>query len=100
MNKTVAQPKTPIAKGGSDQPEFELTAYQRNLFLSTAFSMSWQLAIVVLAPIFGGYKLDEYAQSSPVWTIVGFVIAVIGAGAVVWRQAKLLSPPPAKEKRR
>ena len=54
--------------------------------------MSWQLAIVVLAPIIGGFKLDEYFNILPVGTIVGFMLAMTGMSVVVWRQFQLLTP--------
>jgi len=34
------------------------------LFNSAAIGMSWQLAVVVLVPIVGGYKLDQRFHSS------------------------------------
>jgi F0F1-type ATP synthase assembly protein I len=55
------------------------------LFNSAAIGMSWQLAVVVLVPIFGGYKLDERVHSSPLWTLVGLALAMIGMILVVRR---------------
>jgi F0F1-type ATP synthase assembly protein I len=69
-------------------------ARARGEFLSAALSMSWQLAVVVLLPLLGGHALDNHFRSSPVWTIVGFVIAVLLGGVVVWRSAQLASPNP------
>jgi F0F1-type ATP synthase assembly protein I len=71
-------------------------AADRATFLAAATSMSWQLAIVVLVPILGGFKLDEVLDWSPVLTIAGFVLAMIGMGLVVWRQLQLNSPPITK----
>ncbi len=50
----------------------------------TALNMSWQLAIVVLAPVFAGVQLDKHFGTS-VWTFVGLGLALIGSGAVMWR---------------
>lgn len=47
--------------------------------------MSWQLAIVVLIPVIGGFKLDQHFNTSPLWTIVGFLIAIGGMVIVVKR---------------
>ncbi len=47
-------------------------------FLSSALSMSWQLATIVLLPVLGGFALDGQLDSSPLWTVVGFVIALGG----------------------
>lgn len=55
-------------------------------------NMSWQLAIVVLVPIIGGFKLDTTFGSTPALTIVGFFIAMGGMGLVVWRQLQIFTP--------
>lgn len=57
--------------------------YQRGLFVSLALKMSWQLALVVVVPIVGGYKLDEYLHISLVWTIVGSGLAALGVFALL-----------------
>lgn len=62
-------------------------------FLLAATNMSWQLAIVVLVPIIGGFKIDQHLHDSlPVGTILGFILAMIGMALVVWRQLQLFSP--------
>lgn len=60
--------------------------------MMAALNMSWQLAIVVLVPILGGYALDMRFNSLPLWTATGFVLALLSMVAVVWRQYKLFSP--------
>ena len=63
--------------------------------------MSWQLAIVVLVPIIGGFELDQKLNTLPALTIVGFVVAMVGMGAVVWRQLQIFAPPlPSSKGRR
>lgn len=64
------------------------------VFLAAAFNLSWQLAIVVLVPIFAGYKLDQHFNALPVFTVVGLVVAMFGTAAVLRRQLQLLGPPP------
>lgn len=54
-------------------------------FVNASLNMGWQLAIVVLIPIVGGYKLDTHFKSSPLWTIVGFVIAMLGTFFIIKR---------------
>jgi F0F1-type ATP synthase assembly protein I len=61
-------------------------------FFSAAMNMSWQLAIVVLVPIIGGFELDKKLNMLPLLTITGFVLAMVGMGLVVWRQMQLFSP--------
>ena len=50
-----------------------------------ALNMTWQLALVVLIPIVGGFKLDQHFNSSPVFTLIGVVITILGV-VVVLRQ--------------
>ena len=52
---------------------------------AAAFGMGWQLALVVLLPIFGGYKLDESMASAPVWTVVGLLVSMVGSILVIRR---------------
>ncbi len=52
-------------------------------FLSAAFSLSWQLAIIVLLPVIGGYKIDEHFRKTPMFTVIGFVIAIVGVVLVL-----------------
>lgn len=94
MSKT-AQPATrPTATPGGR----ETTAHGSNTrreFLVSAGTMSWQLALVVLVPLYAGSRLDQRLHSSPVWTLIGFVVAMIGTAVVVGYQLKRLTPPPA-----
>ena len=69
-------------------------------FVSLALNMSWQLAIVVLVPVIGGFELDKKLDILPALTIVGFIVAMAGMAAVVWRQLQLFAPPPASPQKR
>jgi hypothetical protein len=60
--------------------------------LGATLSMSWQLALVVLIPIVGGFELDKKLHTLPILTIVGFVLAMAGMSLVVWHQLQLLAP--------
>ena len=64
----------------------------RQTFIMAALNMSWQLAIVVLVPILLGFKLDKHLDSLPLWTGIGFIVAMAGMAVVVWRQLKMFSP--------
>jgi hypothetical protein len=57
-------------------------------FLLAVLDMSWRLAIVVLLPIIGGYKLDQFLGTLPALTIIGFVVAMSGMAYVMWRAIK------------
>jgi F0F1-type ATP synthase assembly protein I len=76
--------KTSTATGGTKtKPQDSATAKQ--LFIAAALSMSWQLAVVVVVPIVGGYELDLHLGSAPVWELIGFVVALLGFFGVVHR---------------
>lgn len=48
----------------------------KQLFISSALTMSWQMAIAVLVPIVGGYYLDQYFKTTPLITLLGMVAAL------------------------
>ena len=54
------------------------------MFVGMALDMSWKLALVVLVPIVGGYEIDSHTGTTPVVTIVGFVLAMLGVAYVMW----------------
>lgn len=64
---------------------FDEVMYQRNLFMSMALDMTWQLALVVIAPIVGGYVLDQHYHKAPWLTLAGFAVAAVGVFAVLSR---------------
>jgi F0F1-type ATP synthase assembly protein I len=96
MKETTAPTKTPSPKSKPPQTDFSLgkTKGPRAEFMAAALTMSWQLAIVVLVPIVGGFELDKKLKSAPVLTIVGFFLALAGMSLVVRRQLELFTPPP------
>lgn len=53
-----------------------------------ALDMTWRLAIVVLVPIVGGFKLDEKFDTSPLLTIIGFVLSLAGTAFVLWQSSQ------------
>ncbi len=93
MSKTTA-PQTPSPHvKAAEQPAKTDNAkdYKRDFFVA-AMNMSWQLAVVVLVPIIGGFELDKKLDTLPALTIAGFFIAMAGMGMVVWRQLQMFSP--------
>ena len=56
--------------------------------------MSWRLAIAILVPIIGGFELDKWLTTSPVFTIIGFVVAMAGMGLVLWRALQMANRLP------
>ena len=71
-----ATPKNHPAVPATDQ--LAETMYQRSIFLNMALNMTWQLAIVFLVPIVGGFELDKHLKTMPWLTITGAVIAMLG----------------------
>lgn len=75
---------------GSDR----LAARQRNQFLAMLLNMSWQLAVVVLVPVIGGVFIDKAMSSSPVFLVVGLILALGGTVLVLWRTMRTASQLP------
>ena len=58
---------------------------QTSVFITMALDMTWRLAIVVLVPIIGGFYLDQWLNTTPVFTITGFFLAMAGIAIVFWQ---------------
>lgn len=81
-------------KHGIDSSDAEhAKSAARQQFVGAALNMSWQLAVVVLVPIFAGVQLDKHFDMVPVWTIAGFVVAVAGFAGVVWKAYVTFNQP-------
>lgn len=95
MKKGSKAPKATHSVGGgknttkTDEDKFAVSAYQQSLFLNMALNMSWQLALIVVIPIVGGYELDRHFNTSPWLTVTGAIIAGLGFVGVLIRIVKL-----------
>jgi F0F1-type ATP synthase assembly protein I len=105
MKQTKAPKTAPSPKQEWKNPKSEagINSDQSNaIFMSMAIDMSWRLAIVVLVPIIAGFELDKHLHTTPLITIVGFVVAMIGMALVLLRMLKLANnlpvPSSTKEK--
>lgn len=101
MTKTKAPRKTP-SPAETAKPHTVVGSKANNpttVFISAALDMSWRLAIVVLVPIIGGFELDQALDMTPLLTITGFLLAMVGMGLVMWRtlQEANKMPVPTKE---
>lgn len=66
-------------------------SYQsQQLFITSAISMSWQMALAVLIPIVGGYYLDQYFKTAPWVTLAGLIVGVLLVVLIVRRTIKEL----------
>ena len=72
------------------QPANSADASQK-IFMTTMLGMSWQMAIAVLVPTVGGYKLDAIYGTTPYLTIIGLLLALAGMVAIVVRAIKNLN---------
>lgn len=70
----------------------------KQLFISSAVSMSWQMALAVLIPIVGGYYLDQLLNTSPLITLLGVALAFVLVALIVRRTISEL-PEYAKTKK-
>ncbi len=82
MIKT-AVPSKSENRSNNDAKTTKTDVNPNNQFIGAALSMSWQLAIVVLVPIIGGFKLDQYLKTSPAGIIIGFIIAMVGTTIII-----------------
>jgi F0F1-type ATP synthase assembly protein I len=89
MKKTPATKPMPAA---SDPKLPQQTKDLKAEFLGAAFNLSWQLAIVFLIPVIGGFKLDEHFHKSPLYTLIGFAIAITGVVIILKNVLSEFSP--------
>jgi F0F1-type ATP synthase assembly protein I len=61
-----------------------------SLFLS--LRLAWNLGFIIALPVvifgFGGAYLDKYLKTSPLFVLIGFVLAVLISGIGVYRKVK------------
>ncbi len=84
--------KTPSPSPGVSKAAANSAAASRGQFMTAVMGMSWQLAVVVLVPILGGFFLDQQFATTPLLTILGFMIAMTGFGLVTWHQLQRFTP--------
>ncbi len=85
MVKTAVQRK-PSAPVAQDDIERSLAVFSaRRQFISSALTMGWQMAGMVIVPVFIGVKLDERFSSAPSLALVALFFAIGGAVWVVSR---------------
>lgn len=53
-----------------------------------ALDMSWRLAVVVLVPIVGGFEIDSHVGTTPLLTVIGFLVAIAGVFIVMRQTVK------------
>jgi F0F1-type ATP synthase assembly protein I len=84
MKQTTASPTPEERKSGAPTDSRSPGA----AFVVMALDMSWRLTLIVLIPILGGFQLDKKLNTSPLFTLVGFVLAMAGTAYVLWWASK------------
>jgi F0F1-type ATP synthase assembly protein I len=92
MSKTAAHQSTPLDFKGEKRTSNAGQKSAKAVFAVAALNMAWQLAIVVLVPVVGGFELDKHLGLTPTLTILGFIIAMAGTSVVLWRQLQRVAP--------
>lgn len=67
------------------------TPVYRGAMVALTLSLSWQLAVIVLVPLIGGYKLDDRFHTMPWLTLLGLIVALAGMILVVKRVLRRLN---------
>ena len=94
MKKTLAPQKQTPSPAVQTKPHAAVgdpAGNPSSVFIGAALDMSWRLAIVVLVPIIGGFELDQRLQTTPLLTIIGFVLAMGGMAAVLRQMLREVS---------
>ncbi len=82
-----------IPTSNSNLPKTDLPkkpSAREQLFVGTFISLSWQMLVVVLVPAIGGHFLDERMRTAPLFTIVGFTLAITMAALLTYRAYKTM----------
>lgn len=61
------------------------------MFVGLTVSMSWQLAVVLLAGLLGGHELDVHFKTVPLWTLVGLALAMVAMVLIIRRTLQKLN---------
>lgn len=96
-----SQTSSPAPGAPNTSAEVEKVKSDRHVFIAAVTNLTWQMAVVVLVPIVGGIQLDKKFETTPLLTIIGFIVTTLAVGVVLWRQLQQFTPPktPAKRER-
>ena len=88
--ETTPSPKPQVTVGKPESPQ--------SVFVVMALDMGWRLAIVVLVPVVGGFELDTHLGTTPLLTVIGFILAMVGSGFVMWQTLQTANSRPVTTK--
>ncbi|HET7060523.1 MAG TPA: AtpZ/AtpI family protein [Candidatus Saccharimonadales bacterium] len=83
--KTPETTPSPTSATRSSQVTVGKPENPQSVFVGMALDMSWRLAVAVLVPIIGGFELDSHLGTTPLLTVIGFLVAIAGV-VIVMRQ--------------
>ncbi len=97
MGKKAARKST--TSGEHDPAMDYLEAFDaRSQLISASIGLGWQLALMVLVPIFIGVQVDRYFDTSPSFTLTALFLAVAGSIVIITRAFKDINQQQAKLK--
>ena len=90
---TKPAPLSPTSnKGGrATPPADDRGARRAQSVAAIALTMSWQLLIVVVVPVWLGHWLDDRLHTDPWWTVAGLVLSLLGMILVVRQTIRTLN---------
>lgn len=91
MSKTTAPNKTPSPTSPKEQPEHNSSVEAQPTFAAASLNLAWQLLFIVIIPVLGGALLDNAIDTSPVFVLIGSVLALVGTVLVVRRSISELN---------
>lgn len=60
--------------------------------LMLSLRLAWNLGFIIAVPVavfgFGGAYVDKYLQTTPIFVITGFALAIVLSGVGVYRKVK------------
>lgn len=88
MGKAAAKSVKTTTADQSEIEQWEAALNAKQKFVGATLNLSWRLALTVLIPLIGGIQLDKKFNSSPSYTITGFMLAIVFGCMAVWQTVK------------
>lgn len=79
-----------VAASNSRVPSADNSSAAQMIWLSLA-DTTWRVAVPTVAFSALGIVADKKFGTMPLWTLVGLVLGLVAAGALVWKQLKAVT---------
>lgn len=76
---------TPTSIEGGTDTGAQKNNPARQQFVAAVVNMSWQLAVVVLIPVVGGFEIGKALHAPTAGLLIGLGVALVASIAVMWR---------------